>query len=828
MNVSKLLTCLLALFLLPLWAEAQSVRPYISQEVLQTDTFEHDYITFGFTMIVKAPAHADYYEIVNVGGGIKTLVYSPEDNFVGRDSILVEYWPTANGPKEYLAYAFLVQQSTVTAVPDYASTTINTPITIDVLANDLSSQGTLECSAVALERFGTTDIVGDQIEFTPETDFTGIAQLVYVTCDDLEHCDQGVVNIHVKPTSLALTDTSEIQMPKDSPFDIMLLLDGYDSIDDAPTNGTLSDVTNDVVRYTPNPGFTGTDEFTVIHNIAGSDHTRTFEIEVFDVLPPQQYAMKDIYYMHRNDTLSFNVLDNDIGGYNVLNSGDIQVNSGSLTYLGNGDFIYVPAFNKTGVIKFDYEIGSPSQGQVVETGKVEIIISDFKPQLPTYSLQTAENKPLVIRYGPPVEPWTFDESVPPLDGEVIIHSGQQTINLEAQNITGYNLVVYTPDLNYTGLDEFELEYCVSGICEEVKFVINVIPDPNPGDPQCLADCVWPGDANKDGIVNVRDLLPIGLSMGIQGLDRDNPTTDWIPQFSDNWDDPFDPSPFDLKHIDTDGNGMINAEDTLAISESYLNMHQVTSQLEHRLNQDLDLRFVVRDTSTYGPDTILILDIYYGLSSKPAYDAHGFSFEIDFADVVAIEPEHRIRTEYYEDSWLSLQKPHLSLFKRLGDYLVHGAYTKTDGETSVGYGPVGFVIVDDVEGIRPDRLRAAYTNGGRITVRNITVMTTSGETFLLPDQVIQLNASDAPMASTLEHSDLHVFPNPAAEQATIYLDGQLIRNVQVLDLNGRMVHQSGQVQSPRYDIPVGHYQNGLYLLRVTTNDGTRTTKLEIMH
>ena len=94
----------------------------------------------------------------------------------------------------------------------------------------------------------------------------------------------------------------------------------------------------------------------------------------------------------------------------------------------------------------------------------------------------------------------------------------QTLNLEAQNITGYNLVVYTPDQGFSGdIDEFELNYCANGVCKEVKFQINVLPNPAPNELQCLDDCVWAGDANNDGIVNVRDLLPMGVSMGKLGV-----------------------------------------------------------------------------------------------------------------------------------------------------------------------------------------------------------------------------------------------------------------------------------------------------------------------
>lgn len=114
---------------------------------------------------------------------------------------------------------------------------------------------------------------------------------------------------------------------------------------------------------------------------------------------------------------------------------------------------------------------------------------------------------------------------------------------------------------------------------------------------------------------------------------------------------------DLKHLDTDGDGLITATDTTAISDSYLKTHRVTTTLDHQLTTDVDLRFLVRDPALYSSDTLIILDVLYGLSNKPAYDAYGFTFEIDFADIIEVEDKN-VRVTYYDDSWFARQIPTL--------------------------------------------------------------------------------------------------------------------------------------------------------------------------
>lgn len=829
MNVFLTRTSLLALLLVPLWGWAQMVEPFRPEKVLQTDTFSLTFVSHNLATIVKSPDHSDYYEIINLSGGLKKIVYSSVNSFIGRDSLIIEYYPKLNSSQEYMGFAFLVAPSLVTANNDFVTTDINTPVTIDVLDNDESDAGGLVISSINVQRFGTATVTNGQIDFIPETGFTGLAQISYTCCDSENICASGIVNIHVLPVSLAVNDTIQIQLPINSSKDIMLQLNGYDVLAQAPANGDVTDVTDDVLNYSPDLNFTGNDSFTVTRDENGTTYSRTVLISVFDALAPKRHAIDDIVYTHKGDPVTFNVLDNDIGAYTVLYPQYIQVNNGTLVYNGNGEFTYTPTSYFEGLITFNYSLGSAAYGIIIETGRVEINISDFKPKLATYYLQTLENKPLVIRYAPPVEPWTFNITSAPLNGNAEVFNGQQTLNLEAQNISGYNLIVYTPDAGFSGdFDEFELDYCVNGVCKEVKFQIDVLPNPAPNDLQCLDDCVWAGDANNDGIVNVRDLLPLGICMGKMGLVRDNPSSDWIPQFSDNWDDPWDPSPIDLKFMDSNGDGVISALDTTAISESYQNTHAVTSSIEHQLNVDADLRFVARDTALYPDSVHLILDIYLGLSNKPAYNAYGFSYEIDFGDFLDVSDKN-IRSVYYNDSWLARQVPTLELFKRLNGSIIHCAYTKTDGIGATGHGPVGFVIVEDVEGLRPERDLRALVQGGQVTIRNITQSNGDGEVIHYPDQVLNVRLGDQDVIDQTSIDKLTVAPNPSTNRAAIYMnDGSLIQEITLFTTSGSVVYKTGQIMgSPRVELPVHQLENGLYFAQVRTEDEILSTKVEVI-
>lgn len=93
----------------------------------------------------------------------------------------------------------------------------------------------------------------------------------------------------------------------------------------------------------------------------------------------------------------------------------------------------------------------------------------------------------------------------------------------------------------------------------------------------LTDCsgVYPGDTNNDGVVDFRDVLPLGLAFNQTGIARTDQTTTWDAKTIENWPTSFtDPIHNGLNHKygDTNGDGVINLADTLAIIENYGYVH----------------------------------------------------------------------------------------------------------------------------------------------------------------------------------------------------------------------------------------------------------------
>lgn len=82
------------------------------------------------------------------------------------------------------------------------------------------------------------------------------------------------------------------------------------------------------------------------------------------------------------------------------------------------------------------------------------------------------------------------------------------------------------------------------------------------------------------------------------------------------------------------------------------------------------------------------------------------------------------------------------------------------------------------------------------------------------------------ATPLKQAAVNVYPNPAAE--TISVEG-LFENaeIQLLTMDGRQVYRKG-AQSKQARIDVSHFANGIYILRIQSQQGLSTQKIKILH
>ncbi len=143
--------------------------------------------------------------------------------------------------------------------------------------------------------------------------------------------------------------------------------------------------------------------------------------------------------------------------------------------------------------------------------------------------------------------------------------------------------------------------------------------------QSSCSAVYPGDANNDGVANNLDLLSIGIAYNDTGTTRVDTSVTWTSHYVMNWQDDF----FDFvnyKNADCNGDGLVNADDTTAISLNYNQYHFRPTQYYFTIGVPT-LNFDFPDTLLSDYSYSFPLDL--GSSADSAIDFYGLSFSVKY-------------------------------------------------------------------------------------------------------------------------------------------------------------------------------------------------------
>ena len=238
------------------------------------------------TLVVgEGPGHGEV-RIDPIGG---TIIYTPDDGYSGDDAFDVTLCDL-HGECATVTIQVRVSENEVAATNDSRSTTVDTVVVVDVLANDTT--GTGQPFAAPLVTLGpangTATVVGASIRYTPDTGFTGVDTFEYVACDTSypdavcapARVTITVENVFVEGPAVADGVSTRRDDPVTIPLDDIVTTRGAPldlgalDVTTGPEHGTVDiDVATGDVVYTPEGGYTGSD---------------AFELRVCDLSEPQQ------------------------------------------------------------------------------------------------------------------------------------------------------------------------------------------------------------------------------------------------------------------------------------------------------------------------------------------------------------------------------------------------------------------------------------------------------------------------------------------------------------------------------------------------------------
>jgi len=827
-TIKKIAVLLLVLAPLIGWSQG-----YQTHQILEDEVYE-EYFFSTVTPNAPAPAGNGTTEVAyhtTINGQLQYVFrYTPDGGFLGRDQTHYTF-STGFNTLNYAYRAFEVVESQVKATNDHFSMQASSIGVFDVLANDESSTGTKIITSLPIVNNGTASIDADQqITFTPEHGFVGVTKFHYTFCNEDDVCDVAMVNVFVEQ-GFPTTDTTKLFVKKNSAVNILIPTAGGYFTQRNPVNGTLaSSDPAGIMVYTPNAGFTGTDQFTSIYLTNGVPAIRPYKVTVLDAPVANNILKSDNIFTGINESVVFDLFENDLAenltlsDYSNPANGMIDVENSTITYRPNPEFEGLDQFTYTACV---------NNSSVCEQTSVYVTVSDQEPGATIFKLSTPINTPLVIDYDIPTKNWEFmlnNFGVPITElttvngGLVTYFSGEYDGGpVAGQEIEGYNLVIYTPPADQILTDEVNLAFRTDAGFQFIRLDIEVISEPGSDEPYCVADCVWPGDANQDGQVDVSDLLPMGFCIGETGPARDDASADWYGQYAADWGKTIGGTDIDFKHIDADGDGAITAADTAAITAAYGKQNSIIAKPTPAPTVQ-PLYFIPRNSDPQ-PGDLVIIDIIFGTKDNPVLDANGLTFSVNY-NAAIVEPGS-VNINFDQSSWLHYDAPTVGLVANPFENRLDAGLTRTIGRGASGYGVVGtlsFIIIDIIDGVRPGDEMNINTN-----ITNPTTMNSNGDMVGLTvyDPTLSINFRE-PVEQNEE--DLIAFPNPTVDYINLHLNGSdEMSEVEMFTLTGQKLYHNTAVNSNRLQIDVTgtHFANGMYLIRAKTGEGLITKKVQIM-
>ncbi|MBK7108312.1 MAG: T9SS type A sorting domain-containing protein [Chitinophagales bacterium] len=332
-------------------------------------------------------------------------------------------------------------------------------------------------------------------------------------------------------------------------------------------------------------------------------------------------------------------------------------------------------------------------------------------------------------------------------------------------------------------------------------------------PACMYNCVWPGDANNDGIANTDDILSIGVLSSTTGSARDDMSIGWYAHAADSWVDPVIGGD-ENKYADCNGDGTINDDDTTAVSVNYSSEHPVfvlkTSGGEIPLFIDApetELPLGSNSLPVILGDAINYADAIYGLRFTITYESENIeSSSVSFQSM---------------ESWFG-SEPELITFRKNNTDVnkLDVAIVRNNQLNATGNGTIGtlnFVVIDNIAGIS--------TGSASFTISDVRAIDVDWNELAVQGSNVVVETEETTGIENQNNNEISIYPNPATGDI-LHLEGNMndFEYISIKDITGRTIINYNADQILDGNISIESLPAGTYILEMLSNETFVSEKL----
>ncbi|MBC7862270.1 MAG: T9SS type A sorting domain-containing protein, partial [Bacteroidia bacterium] len=325
------------------------------------------------------------------------------------------------------------------------------------------------------------------------------------------------------------------------------------------------------------------------------------------------------------------------------------------------------------------------------------------------------------------------------------------------------------------------------------------------------DLVWPGDANDDLIADNNDLLAIALGNSTNGTARNATGIFWNCVPSVNWGNNILGSS-DNKHIDCDGNGNIDLNDTNAVVQNF-NLTHAASKFANPQNilSAPDLKIdILQDTLAAGVIGNIMVSL--GDNTNPANNIYGVAFTLNFDPAVIDPSSFRINGT---GSWMGMQNNNM-LCISMNDGtsgMMQGVVARYDHSNVSGNGLIANMAFNT-------KSNYSGTQNVNFSLSNITLIDAAGipmNANSIGDSLIALDPLTLGMQSG-SSPNIKIFPNPFSGSTTFLLSEEGYYQLKIYNVVGGLV-DNRSFSASSFVYQNAQLEGGVYFYEIRNEAGS---------
>ncbi len=307
----------------------------------------------------------------------------------------------------------------------------------------------------------------------------------------------------------------------------------------------------------------------------------------------------------------------------------------------------------------------------------------------------------------------------------------------------------------------------------------------------------------------------------------NANSNWIGQNAADWNESFIDN-LNYKHADADGNGTVDILDLFPLAAHWGSVHNfkdTEDQFDDNSVKNGVQLYVQVDTFTTGSQ--VQLPVILDNSDTENVEVYGVAFSINYDQEKVTANTANI---IVDDSWLGTENDDMITISK--DFWSAGridvALSRTDGQNVTGQGKICAldIIIEDVifaSLSEQDSAQGAELVDIEFTIDNIRLINQLGEEIPVgatttTSKVQDLNTSITPVSETT----FEVYPNPVADYVKIDLDQLSNADIDIIDMNGRIV-TSVPAYNSNTKINVTDLYSGVYIIQIRDGAATYISK-----